>query len=79
MRCRSWCRARRAGIEVPREFISVPLQLNWDDNIGVDRDGHKLYLNIQPVIPSKLNTDWTLISRIIVPVIDVFVKSQRSG
>ena len=56
-------------------LISVPLQLNWDQNIGPDDEGEKLLLNIQPVIPFSLNEEWNLISRTIVPVVhqsDIF-------
>jgi len=51
-------------------LISVPFQFNWDHDFGPDREGHKSYLNIQPVVPAKLNSDWTLISRVIVPIVD---------
>ena len=56
-------------------MVSVPLQYNYDQNIGPLRDGHKNYVNVQPVIPFSLNEDWNLISRTIVPVVwqtDVF-------
>jgi hypothetical protein len=49
-------------------LISVPFQYNHDDNIGPP-DGSKDYLNIQPVIPLSLNTDWNLITRTIVPLV----------
>jgi hypothetical protein len=45
-------------------LISVPFQYNYDHEFGADRDGHKSYLNIQPVIPTKLSSDWNLISRV---------------
>ena len=51
-------------------LISVPFQFNWDEDIGPNRDGRKFQLNFQPVVPIKLNADWTLISRTIVPVVD---------
>jgi hypothetical protein len=56
-------------------LISVPFQLNWDDNFGPDDEGSKLTLNIQPVIPISLNDKWNLISRTILPVVsqdDIF-------
>jgi hypothetical protein len=55
-------------------LISVPLQYNVDFDIGSE-NGTKHYLNVQPVIPTSLNDDWNLITRVIVPVIhqdDVF-------
>jgi hypothetical protein len=51
------------------DLVSVPLQFNYDKHIGTNGEGHKLLLNIQPVIPIKLNADWNLISRTIVPVV----------
>lgn len=50
-------------------LISVPLQLNWDGDIGPADDGDRTQLNIQPVIPVSLNSQWNLISRTIVPVV----------
>jgi hypothetical protein len=56
-------------------MASVPLQYNYDQNIGPQEDGHKNYVNVQPVIPFSIGEDWNLISRTIVPVIwqeDIF-------
>ena len=50
-------------------LISVPIQFNYDGNIGPNREGDGLRTNIQPVIPFKLDSNWTLLSRTIVPVI----------
>ncbi len=49
-------------------MISVPIQFNYDQNIGPDDKGSKLVTNIQPVIPMDLTDDWNLITRTIVPV-----------
>lgn len=51
-------------------LISVPFQYNHDDDIGPS-NGSKDYLNIQPVIPIGLNADWNLITRTIMPLIDL--------
>ncbi|MFT4799249.1 MAG: hypothetical protein ACJARU_002372 [Congregibacter sp.] len=51
-------------------LISVPLQYNYDENIGQNGDGSKSVLNVQPVTPFSLNDDWNLIVRTIVPLID---------
>jgi len=51
-------------------MISVPFQFNFDGQIGPARDGSRLTLNVQPVIPIKLTADWNLISRTIMPVIN---------
>ena len=56
-------------------LISVPFQINYDANIGPDRDGEKFVVNIQPVVPFSLNEDWNMISRTILPIVgqhDVF-------
>jgi hypothetical protein len=50
-------------------LISVPLQLNYDSGFGVDGDGDRWQLNVQPVIPFSITADWNLISRTILPVI----------
>jgi len=56
-------------------LISVPLQLNYDQDIGPADDGDRWLLNVQPVIPFELNDDWNLISRTILPLVhqsDIF-------
>lgn len=50
-------------------LVSVPLQLNWDDGYGLDEEGQRFQLNVQPVVPVSLGDDWNMISRTIVPVI----------
>ena len=51
-------------------LISVPMQLNYDENIGPLDRGDRWLLNVQPVIPFELNDDWNLISRTILPIVD---------
>ena len=56
-------------------MISVPFQMNWDDNVGPVEDGNRFTMNVQPVVPISLNDDWNVISRTILPVIhqsDIF-------
>jgi hypothetical protein len=50
-------------------LISVPFQLNWDTGIG-PQDEDQYLLNVQPVIPIRLTEKWSLIQRVIVPVVD---------
>ena len=50
-------------------LISVPFQLNYDDDIGPQEEGSVWRLNIQPVIPFSLTENWNLISRTILPVL----------
>ncbi len=49
-------------------MISLPLQNNTTLNAGPEKQTLNV-LNIQPVIPVKLNDDWNLITRTIMPVI----------
>ncbi len=64
-------------------LVSVPLQVNVDDNIGALDEGSRVAFVVQPVIPFSLNEDWNLISRTIVPLIrqhDIFPGSgSQSG
>ncbi len=50
-------------------LVSVPFQLNYDQDIGLRGEGERWTLNVQPVIPIELNEDWNLISRTILPLI----------
>lgn len=52
------------------DLISVPLQNNWNFGAGFHQDKSIYVLNIQPVIPINLNSEWNLISRIIMPIIN---------
>jgi hypothetical protein len=49
-------------------LISVPFQNNTNFNYGPER-GTQNVLNIQPVIPIEISTDWNIITRTIIPVI----------
>jgi len=56
-------------------LISVPFQLNFDQDIGPAEEGDRWTLNVQPVVPIGLNEDWNLISRTILPIVsqdDIF-------
>ena len=50
------------------DLMTIPIQMNYDSNIGLQDEGWKLQTNIQPVIPFHLTEDWSLISRTILPV-----------
>ena len=50
-------------------LISVPIQINYDDNYGPTDKGSVWRTNVQPVIPISLNDDWNMISRTIIPVV----------
>ena len=49
-------------------LISVPFQNNFNFGVGPDND-LQYNLNIQPVLPIKLDDDWNLISRTVLPLI----------
>jgi hypothetical protein len=51
-------------------LISVPLQYNYDKYSGLNDSASVSSLNIQPVIPFSLGTEWNLITRTIVPLVD---------
>ncbi|MCA3225680.1 MAG: transporter [Burkholderiales bacterium] len=63
-------------------LISVPIQVNYDDEIGKAELGKKWTINLQPVIPIEINTHWNVISRTIVPLVsqtDIFAGSGRQS
>lgn len=51
------------------DLVTIPIQMNFDRDIGPVDDGAKITTNVQPVIPFKLNEDWNLITRTIVPIV----------
>ena len=63
-------------------LISVPFQYNYDHHFGSADQGHKSYVNFQPVVPISINPDWNMISRTILPIVDqsgVIPGSSQSG
>ncbi|MEO8344581.1 MAG: neuromedin U [Betaproteobacteria bacterium] len=51
-------------------LISVPFQNNTNFNVG-PQNGTQNILNIQPVIPISVNSDWNIITRTIIPVVSM--------
>jgi hypothetical protein len=49
-------------------LVSMPFQFNWEQNVGPDKQT-RFVLNVQPVMPFALNSDWNLIARVIVPFV----------
>jgi hypothetical protein len=49
-------------------LISVPLQSNFDCDIGPADDGCRYTMNVQPVVPISIAEDWNVISRTIMPI-----------
>jgi hypothetical protein len=60
------------------DLISVPFQYNVNFGVGPD-DGEQSVLNIQPIYPMNLTKDWTLINRLIIPIIDQPAPVNESG
>lgn len=50
-------------------LISVPIQANYDENLGFNDQGEMWRINVQPVIPVSLDEEWNLISRTILPIV----------
>ena len=50
------------------DLISLPIQHNFNFKTGPGDDVLNI-MNIQPVIPVRLNEDWNLINRLILPII----------
>lgn len=60
-------------------LISAPFQFNYDSKIGPDERGHRLTMNIQPVVPISIGDNWNMISRTILPVTTQADISPGSG
>jgi hypothetical protein len=50
------------------DLVSVPFQFNWEQNVGPN-ESTRFILNVQPVMPFALSSDWNLIMRVIVPLV----------
>jgi hypothetical protein len=63
-------------------IISVPVQLNYDQNIGLSEGGSRTTLNLQPVVPISLDNGANIVTRTIIPYIwqeDVIPGSTQQG
>jgi hypothetical protein len=52
------------------DLVSIPFQFNWNTGGGLG-DQTLQVINIQPVLPLALDDDWLLVSRTIVPLVNV--------
>ena len=48
------------------DLVSVPLQFNWINGVGPDKEMRSL-IYFQPVVPMSINEHWNLIGRWVVP------------
>ncbi|MGR3659566.1 MAG: transporter [Paracoccaceae bacterium] len=63
-------------------IISIPFQLNVDNNLGAAGTGKRTTLNFQPIIPFSLENGAAIITRTIIPYIwqeDVIPGTSQSG
>jgi hypothetical protein len=51
-------------------LVSVPFENDFNPHTGIDKDDSYI-LEMKPVVPFRLSNDWTLITRTIIPVIQV--------
>lgn len=58
----------RAAQNPIASMVNVPIQSNIDFDWGPDGDTFSV-TNVQPVIPFRLNEDWNLITRTILPIV----------
>lgn len=52
------------------DMNSVPVQFNWSTGGGLGDETQSI-INIQPVLPLQINEKWNLISRTIVPIVNL--------
>jgi hypothetical protein len=60
-------------------LISVPFQNNFESGLGPAEDIARYTLRVQPVIPTKLNQDWNLITRPIFSYLSLSGGASQSG
>jgi hypothetical protein len=60
-------------------LTTFPTKYNWDHDIGPDRAGHSNYVKLEPVVPFRLDQDWTLIARTVMLVVDQTDVKPGSG
>lgn len=56
------------------DLVTIPLQFNWNTGGGLG-DQTLQVINVQPVLPLALDDDWLLVSRTIVPMVNVPLSS----
>ena len=59
--------------------ISLPLQYNYNGGYGRNNSRGGSIFNVQPVIPFSLGDDWNLVTRAIIPIVDLPVGAHRKS
>jgi hypothetical protein len=59
----------KATLNPVASLISVPIKIDYDQNIGPIEEGNKTTVTIQPVLPFSISEDWNVISRTLIPLI----------
>jgi hypothetical protein len=60
-------------------LMSFPVTYNWDHDIGATDEGHSYYIKTEPLIPLRLNEDWTVIARTVLLAVDQHNVDPGSG
>ena len=50
-------------------WVNVPIQINYDDDLGLEKKGSLWSINVLPVLPFQIGDDWNLIARSVVPLV----------
>lgn len=50
-------------------WVNVPIQMNYDDDLGPEEKGSLWSMNALPVLPFQIGDNWNLIARSVVPLI----------
>jgi hypothetical protein len=72
----------QAAVNPLTTTMTVPVQYEYNENIGPTDDGTRSTIFLQPLLPFQLNEDWYLISRTIIPIIeqeDIFPGAGRQS
>jgi hypothetical protein len=60
-------------------LVSVPVVLASDRGIGSHEGGSRVTVTVQPVLPFRLNADWNIVTRTLVPLISQDDVSPGAG
>lgn len=52
-------------------LISVPVDIDFDRDLAPSKNGERMTIVAKPVVPFSLNDNWNLITRTIVPYVDL--------